>query len=207
MTPGIIAIIFTLQLTACATSGPIEHDRFYRLNPDVAIEPASTTSAATLQVRPLAARGLIAGRQILFRPSGNSPEVRRHVTDLWEAQPTDAIADALIAALRQARIVAHVVGRSGAIRADYTLGGTLHILEHRPLEGDDRVAAAFDLILSDSHNRHVLFAASYQDTEPMASATPEAMIAAFNRLIGRLVSEAVRDMAPQMGGPSSHLPD
>lgn len=189
-------IALALLLAACAASGPVERDRYYRLSPAeaLAIAPAGRPVAATLRVDPLAARGFLGGREIVYRTGEAPHEVQRHQYHLWETPPAVALADALVEALRAARLFEFVADRSGGGRADYLLDGTLRAFEHHPDDRSARVVVAFDLILSDARTRRTRLMRSYRGEEPLAADDPSDMVAAFERLTARLIGEAVRDL-------------
>lgn len=186
-----------LALAACAAPGPVAVERFYSLAPVPAITPAAAPLPATLRVEPLAARGFVGGREIVFRTREEPLQVGRHRHHLWEQPPAAALGEALAQALREARLFQLVVTRDGGARADYRLGGRVIRFEHRPTDQPQGVAVAFELLLVADRDRRGLHAARYQGEEAMTADDPTEMVAAFERLSARLIGEAVRDLQAQ----------
>ncbi len=178
----------------CGSSGPTQRDQFYALQPRVRITPSTQVLSATLLVTPLASRGFLGGAQILFRTAAEPLQVQRYHRFLWEEIPGRAIAAALIAALRTAGVFEYVVSVADRAQADLMLNGELTQLEHLPTANPPQVSAAFDLTLIATDDRSIQFAQRYSGQEPTANSTPEDMAQAFNRLIGRLLSQAVDDI-------------
>jgi cholesterol transport system auxiliary component len=97
-----------------------------------------------------------------------------------------------------------VVSASDPARADYLLSGELLRFEHRPTDAPPHVIAAMTLTLVCGHRREVLVAGSYAGEEPNAVGAdgrtrPQAIVAAFNRLTGRLIGQAVADAQAMVG--------
>lgn len=82
-------------------------------------------------------------------------------------------------------------------RADYILSGEIDRFEHLPTAGPPKVVAEFSLTLLQGTNRRSLFSGRYQGQEATGEDSPEAMALAFNRLAGRLVGDALRDLQSQ----------
>ncbi len=190
-----IALLFALAgLVGCGTSGPIKSDRFFRLDPAVLEGPAGAPVPAILMVHDLAARGFLGSRAIPFRTREDPLVAQRYDDLLWEEPPARALARALVTALRAARVFEFVVVSAERARADYLLGGELERFEHLPTDQPPRVAATFQLALVRADDRSVVATRDYRGEEPVDAATPDAMIAAFNRLSARLAAAVVRDL-------------
>jgi cholesterol transport system auxiliary component len=154
--------------------------------------------AATLLVTQPSARRLTAGREMVFQRDDRPGELQRYTYHLWAEPPAAAIASALTVALREARLFAFVIAPGQRAQADYLLTGELLRLEHLPSALPPQVAAELQLTLVDGYNRRPLFANRYQGREATGSDdSPAAAAAAFDRLLGRLLSEAVRDLQAQ----------
>jgi len=187
----------TLALFACA-GGPARQDHFYPLAPRVQVESVGTPVAATLLVTQPVARGLGVGRELIFVGADRPGEVQTYTYHLWAEPPAAAIASSLVASLRQAHLFAFVVAPGQRAQADYLLSGELTRLEHFPDAQPPRVEAAFNLTLVDTSDRLPLTSHLYQGSEP-AGPDPAAAAAAFERLMGRLLGDAVRDLQAQRG--------
>jgi cholesterol transport system auxiliary component len=202
-----LAMSLVLGLAACASQGPAPRDHVYPLLPSIQVAPGSEAPvAATLLVTPPSARGLTGGRELVFQRDDRPGELQRYTYHLWAEPPAAAIASSLAAALRDARLFAFVISPGQRARADYLLTGELLRLEHLPSARPPQVAAEFHLTLVDGYDRKPLAAHRYQGTEPTGPADdPAAAAKAFNRLLGRLLSEAVRDLQAQR--PRLHAAD
>jgi cholesterol transport system auxiliary component len=196
---GVLATLAGIAaLTACSF-GPARQDHFYPLAPTVQVEPlAATPVAATLLVTQPVARGLGVGRELIFVGADHPGEVQTYTYHLWAEPPAAAIASSLVASLRQAQLFAFVVAPGQRAGADYLLSGELTRLTHFPDAEPPRVEAAFNLTLVDASDRRPLTSHLYQGSEP-AGPDPAAAAAAFERLVGRLLGDAVRDLQAQRG--------
>lgn len=194
----LILLLASVLVTACGAPEPAQRDRFYSLDPQ--IPPVRATAAPlrhTLLVNDLAARGFLGGRQIVFRTQEQPLEVQRYNLLLWEESPGRAIAGNLAGILRTADLFEFVITPAQRSKTDYILGGELDRFEHLPTANPPQVAAEFSLTLMGSADRRALFSRRYLGREPTRGYTPEAMAQAFNRLAGRLIGEAVRDLQYQ----------
>jgi cholesterol transport system auxiliary component len=189
-------------LLACALladcGGGRLRDLHFALQPEVHLQPSQDPIPGTLRVLPLTAQGFVSGSRIVYRTAAEPQQVMRYGELLWEEVPATAIANALVAALRAARVVEHVVPFSDPARAEFLLAGELVRFEHRPTDNPPHVYAEMSLTLVCGRNREVLVARSYAGEEPNAVGAdgrtrPEAIIAAFDRLTGRLIGEIVAD--------------
>lgn len=190
-----LGLLASVLLTACGTTGPAQRDRFYTLEPQVQVEPATTSPlGATLSVYGLTARGFLGGRQIVYRTQDRPLEVQRYNLLLWEEPPGRSVARDLMVALRTAQLFELVITPAQRIPGDYILRGEIDRFEHLPTAAPPKVAADFSLTLMRANDRRPLLARRYQGQEVVSDASPEAMARAFNRLAGRLVGDAVRDL-------------
>ncbi|HYN77754.1 MAG TPA: ABC-type transport auxiliary lipoprotein family protein [Lamprocystis sp. (in: g-proteobacteria)] len=200
----IFALLFTLAgLTGCSIAPPAKPDRFYRLAPEPLAGPVGAPAPAILLVNTLAARGFLGGRDISFRTREAPLIAQRYEELLWEDPPPQSLARALESAIRTARVFAFVVVPAERARADYLLGGEVERFEHLPTDQPPRVAVTFRLALVRADDRNSMVSRDYSGEEPVAATTPDAMVAAFNRLSARLIAQAVRDLQsikPRLSG-------
>jgi cholesterol transport system auxiliary component len=204
-TIALLPAALALLLGACASAPPAERDRFFRLEAPVAAIPAGAPVSATLVVNDLRAGGFEGGQRIVYRTPEAPLQTHRYPTLWWEEPPGRALAGLLAEGLRAAGLVGFVVRPDQRVRGDYLLGGELARFEHRPTDQPPRVVGDFTLTLVRASDRSPLLSRRYQGEEPVRESTPEAMAAAFNRLAGRLVGEAVADLAalrPRLRGPT-----
>jgi cholesterol transport system auxiliary component len=196
---------------ACASRGPAPQDHFYPLVPTVQVTPmVGAPVAATLLVTRPEAHRLTIGREILFERDDRPGEVQRYNFHLWAEPPAVAIAESLRSALREARLFAFVVAPGERAQADYLLTGELDRLEHLPSAIPPAVVAELRLTLVNDHDGRVLWGHLYRGREPTANPDdPAAAPAAFDRLLGRLLGEAVRDLQalrPRLRAADSRAP-
>ncbi len=189
-------LVSVLLLAGCASSGPATQDHFYPLAPTIPVTPGTGAPvAATLLVTQPLSQRMTFGRELLFERDDRPGEVQRYTFHLWAEPPAIAIAAALRGALREARLFAFVTAPGERVWADYLLTGELRRLEHLPSASPPAVVAELHLMLVDADDRRPLAARLYQGTEPTGTPDdPAAAAAAFNRLLGRLLGEAVRDL-------------
>lgn len=197
-----VAALLATLLGACGTAPPAEPDRYFRLQAPATATPGGRPVAATLVVRELATRGFEGGRAIVYRTAETPLETNRYRNLLWEVAPGPAMAGMLADGLRQVDLFELVILPDQRARAEYLLEGELARFEHLPTDRPPAVAVEFSLILVRSRDRSPLATRRYSGREPVADGTPEGMAEAFNRLAGRLVADAVRDLAalrPRLG--------
>jgi cholesterol transport system auxiliary component len=194
-----LAGLLAALLAACASAPPAEQDRFFRLEPPAPAPVAGRPVPATLVVRELAARGFEGGRAIVYRTAESPLETNRYRNLLWEQPPGVALAGLLADGLRAVDLFELVILPDQRARTQYLLEGELARFEHQPTEQPPQVTAEFSLTLVRTRDRSPLATRRYAGTEPVPNATPVAMAEAFNRLTGRLVGEAVRDLAGLRG--------
>ena len=193
-----LALLLVAALLLGGCGGERIRDIYFGLEPEVAVMPNAAPIPGTLRVNTLATRGFVGGTRIVFRTSEDPLQVQRYNELLWEEPPAGAIADALVAALRAARSFDNIIVAGDPARANYLLTGELLRFEHRPTDSPPGVSAEFTLALVDARSRELLVSSTYSGFEPTAErpsglTTPEAMVAAFNRLTGRLIGEVLRD--------------
>ncbi|MGB5834085.1 MAG: ABC-type transport auxiliary lipoprotein family protein [Thiohalocapsa sp.] len=198
---SLVVLVTASLLAAGCGGGERLRDIYFSLASDV---PRSAESArlppvpGTLRVSPLAARGFIGGSRIVYRTSENPLQAQRYSEFLWEEVPARAIADDILAALRAGRVFENVVTAGDPARADYLLTGEVMRFEHLPTARPPVVSAEWSLALVDGRSRQLLVSKTYSGIEPTVvgadgRTTPEAMVAAFNRLSGRLIGELMQD--------------
>jgi cholesterol transport system auxiliary component len=195
--------IALLGPAGCAGSRPTAPDRYYRLAPAPQQGPAGAPAPAILLVNDLVARGFLGGRAISFRTREEPLLAQRYDNLLWEEPPPQALARALVTAIRTARVFEFVVVPAERARADYLLGGEVQRFEHLPTDETPRVAATLHLALVRADDRGSMANREYSGEEPVDGTTPDAMAAAFERLSARLIAAAVRDLqeaAPRLQG-------
>lgn len=191
---ALLAALISALLAGCGGAQPVQQDRFYSLAPIPLQGPSGVPAPAILQVNDLAARGFLGGRQIVYRTSESPQVVQRYAALLWEEPPSRAVAQALVAALREAKVFRFVVIPADRARADYLLSGEVERFEHHPTASPPRVAATINLALVRADDRSSMASRQYAGEEPVDAETPAAMARAFERLTARLVAEAVRDI-------------
>jgi cholesterol transport system auxiliary component len=189
-------LLVAAMLVGCGTAEPVRPDRFFALEPAIAIKPRARSAGATLMVKDFAARGFLGGRQIVYRVAEEPMQVKRYLQLLWEEPPGRALARELAGGLRAANLLGLVVTSAQPARVDWVLTGELARFEHLPTDHPPRVRIELDLTLLREQDRRSLLSRRYAGQEPTMGSAPGDMIGAFNRLSGRLLGQAVRDLEP-----------
>jgi len=189
-----LLLVACVLLTACAAPEPASRDRFFALEPQTAVTVGPSIRGVTLMVNDFAARGFLGGRQIVFRTAEDPLEVQRYHQLLWEEPPGRALAQGLVAALRESGLFEHVLTPDQRARTDYLLGGEVTRFEHLPTDRPPRVRAELTLSLLRRDDRRSLVAKRYAGEALTVGDSPEAMIRAFDQLSARLLGEVVRDL-------------
>ena len=188
-----LVLVSVLQLAACSAE-PQRRDRFFVLEPPIASTTDNRPLAATLIVEDLAATGFVGGRQIVYRTQLEPLELRRYNVYLWEQPPARALTRNLVEALRSVGLFSRVAPIAEWVRADYRLGGELARFEHRPADSTSTVLAELTLTLISTQDRAILLSRTYQEEEVVSGRRPEDMVAAFNRLNGRIIDLFIQDL-------------
>lgn len=183
-----------LGLVGCGSAPPVQPDRFFSLEPVAMEGPAGPPAPAILMVNDLAARGLLGGRQIVYRTREQPLIVDRYDSLLWAEPPTRALAQNLVNGIRAAQVFDFVAIPADRARADYFLGGEVERFEHRPTDHPPRVVGTINLALVRADDRRSIASRQYSGEDAVVGDSPEAMADAFNRLAARLVAAAVRDL-------------
>lgn len=198
-------LILCLVLSGCGSPEPLRRDRFYSLEPLPLAGPAGAPLPTVLQVNNLAARGFVGGKQIVYRTGSEPLQVQRYEDLLWEQAPSRALSQALVEAIRAARVFRTVAIPADRVRPDFVLGGELVRFEHLPTDQPPRVAGALSLALVRASDGSPVASWQYSAEESANASTPDAMAEAFNRLAARLTADAVRDLQalkPRLGSGS-----
>lgn len=198
----LVGLSLVLLLAGCGSSGPVVPERFFTLEPEVDLPPSQRMLPGTVLVTPLAARGFLGGTQIVYRTAEAPLQIQRYDKLLWEQPPGRAMTEALITGLRNARVFEFVVAIADRADPDLLINGMLSRFEHLPTADPPQVAVAFNLTLV-GNDRQTRFSKTYDGTEPVGASTPEAMVRAFNRLAGRLLTAAGRDLQRTASRPLS----
>lgn len=188
-----------MGLVGCGSAPPVQPDRFYSLEAAALAGPAGPPAPSVLMVNDLAARGLLGGRQIVYRTREQPLVVDRYQSLLWAEPPTRALSQNLVNGIRTAQVFDFVAIPSDRARADYLLGGEVERFEHLPTDQPPRVVGTVNLTLVRSDDRRSIVGRQYSGEERVDGDSPEAMAEAFNRLVARLVAEAVRDLQAVKG--------
>lgn len=185
-------------LLAGCGSEPIR-DLYYAIDVETSLEPGRPAISGTVRVSPLVAQGFVAGRRIVYRTAAEPLQVQRYAEYLWADVPAAAVARELLAALRAAQVFDNAVAAGDPARASHLLSGELTRFEHRPTAPRPHVLVELTLLLVEAQDRRLLLSETYTETEPTPRGagglmSPEQMIGAFNRALGRIFEAAVGDI-------------
>lgn len=196
-------LMLLIGLAGCGSSAPMKSDRFFALAPITSESAVGRPLPATLLVNDLAARGLLGGRQILFRTAAAPLQVQRYEDLLWEEPVARALARHLADAIRAASVYQMVLIPADRGRPDVILGGEVERFEHHPTAAPPRVVGALQLTLVGADDRRPILSRRYTAEALVSGVTPESMAEAFSRLAALLAADVVRDLRGQAPEPDS----
>lgn len=192
--PGLFAIIAACALVAGCASARSPQDSFYTLAPVVTAGKSAKPVAGTILVNRLAARGLTAGRQIVFRDKDHPFQVKRYHFHYWADAPAAMIQDRLVESLRHAGIADYVITPAERAKADWLLSGSLLRFEHHPDARPPAVVVALELGIVRADCRYPVFLQRYSVQEPAANNQIDQAIPAFERALTRLIDQFLQDV-------------
>ena len=191
--PGLCAIIAVYAVVAGCVSGPAPQDAFYTLTPVMTSPKSAKPLAGTILVNRLAARGLTAGRQIVFRDKDHPFQVQRYHFRYWADAPAVMIQDRLVESLRQAGVVDYVITPAERAKADWIVSGSLLLFEHHPYAQPPTVAVELELGIVRAACRDPVFLQRYSAQEPAPNNQIDQAIPAFERALTRLIDQFLKD--------------
>lgn len=201
VTGAALLALVALLGTGCGTAAPRPADIYFALEPGgerTAIgatpPPGGATRPGTLVVNEFATRGLLGGRQIIFRTEAEPLRVQRYEHLLWAEPVPRALSRNLSDALRAAGVFERVLLPSDRGRPDYLLNGEVDMFEHRPTATAPYVVGTLNLTLLRSADRRVVHSHRYHSEVMVGTSSPQAMAEAFNELSERLATAAIRDL-------------
>jgi ABC-type uncharacterized transport system auxiliary subunit len=191
----LLVLLLPLLLAACAGGGPVPEDHYYRLlAPPAPPALAAPAIVGTLTVAPVETFGIYRERAILFTRSDDPADLRQHYYHYWIDTPTRLIRDQLVDYLRKSGIARTVSGAELGLRGDIRLRLMLKNFE-RILHPDGKVSVKvrLDAVITDAANRPLKIASHHRD-EPAGDDTMPASVAAFDRALGDIYAEILKDL-------------
>jgi len=165
---GVFALGLALVALGCSVA-PMPPDRFYHLDVVGASSPAGACRLpGVLVVNRPTADSLTDERSMVYRPAGDTKELRRSDYHLWVDPPTILIQNRLVAYLQKRGVSDTVVTPGLRAQADYAVSGRI-VEMHRSLGDPSTITLAMDLSLLRLRDRRVLVQSSGVETQPAAS--------------------------------------
>ena len=190
----LIPTLAALALSACSLR-PAPEDAFYRLEvgqPTRVLE--HPTLAGVLEVGALRADPLVGGRAMLYRSSGASTRIRRHLYSYWSDSPTSMLQTELAAYSRAAGAAARVVTPAARTHPDFALSGTILRLEQ--VRGDaPSVLIEMELSVVVRGTRELLLFEVYREELAAGGSGVESAVAAFSRGLSKIFDRFITDLA------------
>jgi len=191
----LLALLLSLALSGCDSSGPARSDSYYRL------DLSSTTPAkarhrypGTVLVSKLDGRGFAGDRAMIFRDAGKQDQVQRYTYHLWAEAPPLSLQDLMASYLREADIAEFVVTPTQRVRADLIISGTLFRIEHHPYDNPPGVVIELELGVVRADRREPLLLKRYRSTQTAADEQISSAIPAFNRAVADIFSQFLTDL-------------
>lgn len=165
---GTVALGLALVSWGCSVA-PMPPDRFYPLGVVGASSPAGACRLpGVLVVNRPTADSLTDQRKMVYRPAGQSEELRRSDYFLWVDPPTALIQSRLVSYLQKRGVSETIVTPDLRAQADYALSGRI-VEMHRSLGDSPTITLALDLSLLRVSDRQVLVQSSGVETRPAAT--------------------------------------
>lgn len=165
---GVFALGLALAAGGCSVA-PMPPDRFYHLGVVGASSPAGACRLpGVLLVNRPTADSLTDERSMVYRPAGDTKELRRSDYHLWVDPPTILIQNRLVTYLQKRGVSDTVVTPGLRAQADYALSGRI-VEMHRSLGNPPTITLAMDLSLLRLRDRRVLVQSSGIETQSAAS--------------------------------------
>lgn len=185
-----------LLLGACASSGPVPEDQFYRLGALAAEQSyASPPIAGVLKVERMDAYGIFRERAVLFSYADTPEAVKRHHYHHWVDAPPTLLRDQLVAYLRAAGVATTVAGgvveMSGDVRLRLELKDFTRVLK---TGGAVQVRVALDLVVMARGQAAPSLIRSYAEQMAAADATMPASVRAFDAVLAKLYARLLDDL-------------
>ena len=187
---GVLALALALASAGCSVA-PMPPDRFYHLGAVGASSPAGACRLpGVLVVNRPTADSLTDQRSMVYRPAGDTQELRRSDYYLWVDPPTVLIQNRLVSYLQQRGVSDTVVTPDLRAQADYALSGRI-IEMHRSLGDPATITLAMDFSLLRLKDRRVLVQSS--GTETRAAASIDEAIPAYESAAANLFDAFVAE--------------
>ena len=183
-----------LLLSACA-SGPVQTDRYYRLE-SVLADASPVADPPYVSLEPFEAHGIYAERPLVYRRPAGQGALEQFAHLFWAELPTRMLSDGLDRSLRGVLGDEHVHGRSSRKRIRYVVRPRLRRLDFcLDPEGQEAARAEFatDFLVTDEA-REPRFVVSFSQTRELAAPTT----AEFVRVVSAMAAEANRQLIQRL---------
>lgn len=185
-----------LLLQACAGTGSVPEDHFYRLQPLTVTQPfANPPLTGVLKVERMDASGVLRDRAILFSKAESPQQLQRHHYHFWLDAPTELVRMQLVQYLRDRRVAqlvaAEYIDEPGDLRLHLELRDFSRQLQPG---GEVRVHIALGAVIKGRNTRTPLLVKQYRTQVTAADSHMVASIQAFEQGLEALYQELVDDL-------------
>jgi len=195
--PRALAILLVAAaVAACSLTRPPVERQTYLLTPTRAAPAARAPKPVAIKVRPLRAAPLYERKELVYRVEGE-----RVVSDFhneFAERPESMLTAAVIAWLKDARVFSSVVEPDVPVDAPYALGGSLVALYgdlRDPTKPAAEAAVQFYLVRQRASGPELVYDRVLRRRVEVASGSPQALAAGFNRALAQILGELERDLA------------
>jgi ABC-type uncharacterized transport system auxiliary subunit len=201
-TSYLAASVGLLLLSACAAARGPERITTLRLQSHGFDGAGAAPSSRSIQLSPVQARGLTAGRRYVYVEAAAPAELRQASTLFWEEPPTTALEHVLVEALRSR--FTSVTGSGMAVQADERVDVRLDRFEEETdTARSARAVVAFEATAADTAGRGVVFIGRYCAASPIKGGAPSARADAFSDAMSRAALALAHDVAAGVASPSA----
>lgn len=186
-----------LGAAGCVTlSQPAPDVRTYRLDYPPPVPAAAGRLPVVLRVAPLSTAAVYDRLAIVYRDG--TYRTGTYPADRWSATPGQMVADLLARDLAAAGTYEAIQQGPSPVPGDYQLGGQIEEFEEREIAGACAARARIRFLLvrtAAGTGPPVILQATHEDDEPCACADARALAAAMSRVVGRISSRLLAELA------------
>ncbi len=198
----LFAVLTALLLAACAGTGPVPEDRFYRLGE---IEPLRVYRPAPLagvvQVGPFHGSALHAQRSLVYASADRPLQLDRYHYHHWVEPPPRLLERQLREFLERAGVAAEAVGADYPERPDYRVRAEIRRFEQiRSAQGQSVAVSLEFTVTRRGEARPVLHETFGVETAPVADGEVYASVELFRRALRQVYGQLARALA---GAPAA----
>lgn len=182
----------SLALANCA-SGPAPIDHYYEIDAGVPDAPLAKKLEGNLQVDRFRTDALTGDRQLLYKETADSPELRQHAYQRWSDSPAILLQTELVAFLTVAAAADSVMPATARVKPDYLVTGRIRDFE-RVLEPEVRAVVEIQFTATSAMGDEILVNSSYREERAAADASIAASAVAFSEAVHAIFEQFLADL-------------